>query len=407
MKADISQMERGFPAHIAPSRIVDYDVYDGQRYAPGGDLHEGLYALAEEHGRGIFWTPHNGGHWFINDYELLFEAARRPELFSSTAMTIPPVPEEPKLIPLYLDPPVHGIYRAPLMKEFSPGRMALMEASIREFAIQLIEAIAPDGRCDFVEAIAEPFPIKIFMRLMGMPLDKLREFRGWIFDMLSDNDERRISAYGNIAALMDGLIRERQAEPKDDLISRLLTFEIEGRPVSYDELQAYCLLLFAAGLDTVANALAFAVNHLAGNPDLQDRLRALPDLIPEALEEFLRKFGVPMPARTAACDFEFGGVRIRKGERVMLMLPAANLDPGTFPDPYRFDLERENKVHIGFNVGPHRCIGSHLARLELRVFLEEWLRRMPNVRYDPERPVVYRAGLTLAVHELPLVWDVA
>lgn len=407
MKATSLEMQQGFPAHIAPARIIDYDVYDGERYSPSGDLHEGLFALAEEHGRGIFWTPHNGGHWFINDFELLFDAARRPELFSSTEMTIPPVPVEPKLIPLFLDPPIHGIFRAPLMKEFSPGRMALLEVSIREFAGQLIDAIKAKGRCDFVEAIAEPFPIKIFMRLMGMPLDRLREFRGWIFDMLSDNDERRMAAYASIAGLMDGLIKERQAEPKDDLISRLLAVDIEGRAVTYDEMQAYCLLLFSAGLDTVANALAFSMNYLASNPQLQDKLRAAPNLIPDALEEFLRKFGVPMPARTATGDFEFGGVQIKRGERIMLMLPAANLDPKTFPEPYRFDLDRENKVHIGFNVGPHRCIGSHLARIEIRVLLEEWLRRMPNVRHDPERPIAYRSGLTLAVHELPLVWDVA
>jgi cytochrome P450 len=393
------------PAHVSPDRVVDYDLYRGQLYSASGDLHQGLYELAESHGRGVFWTPHNGGHWFINDYELLFEAARRPELFSSTAMTIPPVPEEPRLIPLYLDPPVHGVFRTPLMKEFTPGKMRAMETSIRDFASELIEAIADKGKCDFVEAIAEPLPIVIFMRLMGMPLDRMREFRTWIFDMLSSDDDRRASSYARIAELMDGLIRERTAQPQADLISQLLALEIEGRPVSYDELQAYCLLLFAAGLVTVANALSFGMNHIAGDAALQERLRGDPALVPEAIEEVLRKFGVPMPARTATCDFEFGGATIRKGERVMLMLPAANLDPKIFPDPNRFDIDRENKVHLGFNVGPHRCIGSHLARLELQVFWEEWLRRLPNVRHDPERPIVLRAGLTLAVQELPLVWD--
>lgn len=394
-----------FPAHVPRGRVVDYDLYQGQRYSASGDLHEGLYRIAEKHGRGIFWTPHNGGHWFINDYELLFEAARLPELFSSTEMTIPPVPEEPRLIPLYLDPPVHGVFRAPLMKEFTPGKIRAMEDSVRAFARELIEAVADQGECDFVEAIAEPLPIVIFMRMMGMPVERLREFRTWIYDMLSSDDDRRASSYANIAGLMDGLIRERQESPRDDLITRLLAVEIQGRPVTYDELQAYCLLLFAAGLDTVANALSFGMNHLAGDPALQTRLRDDPGLIAEAIEEILRKFGVPMPARTATCDFDFGGVQIRKGERVMLMLPAANLDPKAFPDPERFDLDRANKTHLGFNVGPHRCIGSHLARLELQVFWEEWLKRLPNVRHDSRRPVVFRAGLTLAMQELPLVWD--
>lgn len=400
-------MTRARPAHVPPERVVDYDVYRGAFPETSSGLHEGLHQLAETHGRGIFWTPHNGGHWFINDFQLLFEAARQPELFSSTQMTIPPVPVEPRLIPLFLDPPEHGLFRAPLMRQFTPGKMAAMEAGIRAFTNALIDAVEPAGRCEFVEAIAEPLPIKIFMRIMGMPLGRLREFRGWILDMLSSDDDRRASSYANIAGLMDALIRERQAEPKDDLISHLLTLQIGDRPITYDEVQAYCLLLFAAGLDTVANALAFGMQFLATRPDLQARLSADPALIPEAVEELLRKFGVPMPARTAARDFAFGGAEIRKGERVMLMLPACNLDPKVFPDPWAFDLDRKNKTHVAFNVGPHRCIGSHLARIELRVFWEEWLRRVPSFRLDAARPASYRAGLTLAVQELGIAWGPA
>jgi cytochrome P450 len=399
-------LSRERPAHIAPERVVDYDVYRGAFPDTSRDLHEGLFRLGEESGRGIFWTPHNGGHWFINDYELLFSAARQPELFSSTEMTIPPVPVEPKLIPLFLDPPQHALFRVPLMRQFTPGKVAAMETGIRAFTNELIDAIEDGGHCDFVEAIAEPLPIKIFMRIMGMPLDRMREFRNWILDMLSPDDDRRASSYANIAGLMDGLIRERQATPQDDLISHLLTFEIDNRQITYDEIQAYCLLLFAAGLDTVANALAFGMNFLAGRADLQARLAAEPALIPRAAEELLRKFGVPMPARTATSNFSFGGAQIRKGERVMLMLPGANLDPAAFPDPNTFDLDRDDAhAHIAFNVGPHRCIGSHLARLELRVFWEEWLRRIPTFRHDSDRPAVFRAGLTLAVQDLGIRWD--
>lgn len=405
MTTTAATLTRNRPAHIPPSRVVDYDVYRGALPDTASELHEGLYSLGEQYGRGIFWTPHNGGHWFINDFELLFEAARKPELFSSTEMTIPPVPVEPRLIPLFLDPPEHGLFRAPLMRQFTPGRILAMEAGIRAFTNELIDAVEANGRCEFVEAMAEPLPIKIFMRLMGMPLDRLREFRDWILDMLSSDDDRRANSYANIAGLMDGLIRERQAAPRDDLISHLLTLEIGDRPITYEEVQAYCLLLFAAGLDTVANALAFAMQFMANRPDLQARLSADPALIPEAVEELLRKFGVPMPARTATRDFNFGGAEIRKGERVLLMLPACNLDPKEFTDPTAFDLERKNKAHIAFNIGPHRCIGSHLARLELKVFWEEWLRRIPSFRLDPARPATYRAGLTLAVQELGIAWD--
>jgi cytochrome P450 len=394
-----------FPAHVPPDRIVDFDVYRDNWFAGSGDLHLGLHELAQKVGRGIFWTPHNGGHWFINDYELTAEAARRTDLFSSTAMTIPPVPEEPRLIPLFLDPPIHMAYRIPLMMEFAPSKMRAMEDSIRDFARSLIDAFARDGECDFVEAIAEPLPIIIFMRLMGMPEERLHEFRGWIFDMLSDDNERRPAAYARIAEMMDGLIREREKAPRGDLISRLLALEIDGRPITYDEIQGYCLLLFAAGLDTVANALSFGMNHVASDLLLQERLRNDRSLVPDAVEEILRKFGVPMPARTATHDFEYGGVTIRQGERVMLMLPAANLDPKVFPDPLRFDIDRPNKGHLGFNIGPHTCLGAHLARLELKIFWDEWFRAMPEVRHNPDRRIVLRSGLTLAIQQLPLVWD--
>lgn len=401
-----SSPPRAIPAHVPEALVVDYDLYHGEKYATSGDLHEGLHNLGQQIGQGIFWSPHSGGHWMINDYEMLFEAARRPDLFSSTEMTLPPVPEEPRLIPLFTDPPEHGIFRAPLMKLFTPGRMRALEPSIREFAAELIEDVADKGRCDFVEAISEMMPVIVFMKLMGMPLDGRQEFRGWTFDILSDDDERRIGAYANVAQLMHGLIEERRAEPRGDIITQLMELELQGRPVAYEEIQAYCLLLFIAGLDTVANSLSFSMNHMATHPELQNRLRADPGLIPEAVEEFFRRFGVPMPVRTATHDFDFHGAPIRKGERVLLMVPAANLDPKRFTDPFAFDMDRADKTHIGFHAGPHRCVGSHLARIEMEIFWEEWLKRMPNVRHDPDRPVVTRAGLTLAIQEMGLVWDV-
>ncbi|MCX7864955.1 MAG: cytochrome P450 [Novosphingobium sp.] len=406
MNIETGKLHRAIPDHVPPALVVDYDLYKGDLIADSGDLHEGLHLLGERFGRGVFWSPHSGGHWFINDYEMVFEAARGPDLFSSTAMTLPPVPQEPRLIPLFTDPPEHGIFRAPLMKLFTPGRMRALEPGIRAFAAELIEEVAPKGRCDFVEAISEMMPVVVFMKLMGMPLERRQEFRRWTFDILSDDDDRRMRAYANVAELMDGLIAERSTQPKDDIISQLMALELQGRPITYEEIQAYCLLLFIAGLDTVANSLSFSMNHMAAHGELQDRLRAHPEQVPEAVEEFFRRFGVPMPVRTATQDFDFHGAPIRKGERVLLMVPAANLDPRRFANPMVFDIDREDKTHIGFHAGPHRCVGSHLARIEMEVFWEEWLRRMPNVRHDPERAVITRAGLTLAIQQLPLVWDV-
>jgi cytochrome P450 len=395
------------PSHVDPRLVVDYDMFADWRYAQAGDPHSGLRKLADDTGYGIRWTPRNGGHWFINDYELCFQAARDPGLFSSRAMTLPPMRAdlEPKLIPLMLDPPEHGPYRIPLMRAFAPEKMKALDPAIREFAAELIEPLRGAKRCDFVHAIAEPLPIIMFMRLMGLETSRLAEFRTWMADMMSAEEAPRARSHQNIREMMAELISARQQRRENDLISYLLDSTVAGRPITVEELHGYCILLFSAGLDTVANAMAHSMRHLALDPTLQTRLRDDPRLIPETIEEFLRRYGVTAPPRTVTRDAEFGGARLKAGERVVLLLPACNLDADAFPDPDRVDIERQNKVHLTFNAGPHRCVGSHLARLEIKILFEEWFARMPNVRLDPAAPPEYRLGITLACVKLPLVWD--
>jgi cytochrome P450 len=393
------------PPHIRPEKVVDYDLYNDDRHQ--GDIHLALHEMAEQEAHGICWTPHNGGHWIITGYDLLFDAARDPGLFSSGANTLPPMPpgQEPRVIPVGLDPPEHGPYRMPLMKGFAPDRIRALEGDIRAFAAELIDRVAQRGECDFVDAIAEPMPVIIFMKMMGMDTSRLREFRGWVYDMLSNDNERRARSHQNIAGMMAELIAARQAQPENDLITELVYSEIGGHRLTTDEVQAYCLLLFGAGLDTVANSLSFSMNYLTGDQALQDRLRADPSLIGEAVEEFLRKFGIANVVRIVTRDAQFGGVQLKRGERVLLMLSAGNYDRKVFSDPERFDLDRDNKTHISFNTGPHRCVGSHLARIEMKVFYEEWFKRMPAVRRDPDKRVVVRGGQTFALENLPLLWD--
>jgi cytochrome P450 len=417
MNATTPRIHPDIPPHVRPGDVVDYDIFGDSRFRATGDLHEGLFKLAEEEGRGIHWTPHNGGHWFINDHDLLFQAARDPELFSNnkeaagegTMVMIPPMMGggEPRFGPQSMNPPRHGVYRMPLMKAFAPNEIKRMEAGIRTLAADLITALAPLGRGEFLTAVAEPLPITVFMKMMGMPLSRLAEFRGWMSNMVSDEDAKRAYAFANVDRAMGELIEARQAKREDDLISRLLDSDIEGHPPTMEDMQAYCLLLFTAGLDTLVNAFTFGMYHLACHPELQDRIRDDRGLIPALIEEVLRRYAVVMLPRVVGRDAEFAGVQLKKGERVLLMLPAGNLDPEEFPDPMRFDIDRENKVHMTFNSGPHRCVGSHLARLEMRVFYEEWFARMPNVHVDPEELPTYRPGLNLTICKLPLIWDAA
>jgi cytochrome P450 len=171
-------------------------------------------------------------------------------------------------------------------------------------------------------------------------------------------------------------------------------------------LQNYCMLLFVAGLDTLVASITFGARQLAVDPPLQKRLREDISLVPEFIEEVLRRYAVSMPPRTVTRDTAFHGVQMKEGERVLMMLPAGNMDPAAFPDPLAFDIDREDKSHVTFNVGPHRCVGSHLARLEMRVLYEEFCKAMPDIRLDPAHPPVFRPGLAPAISSLPLVWDV-
>jgi cytochrome P450 len=295
----------------------------------------------------------------------------------------------------------------PLMKAFAPDAIKQMEANIRRLARGLIEAIVPKGRCEFIDAVGEPYPVTVFMNMMGMPLDRMAEFREWMFDMASDDNARRANAYVRVTDAMGELIREREHSRKDDLISRLMDTDIDGRPPSFEENQSYGMLLFTAGLDTLVNGFSFGVFELTRQPALQERIKADRSLIPALIEELLRRYGIPMPPRIVMHDAEFGGVQLKQGDRVVMMLPAGNLDPQATPDYERFDIDREEVPHLTFNSGPHRCAGSHLARLEMRIFFEEWFERIPVFRLDPDSPPVYRPGINLAMWKLPIVWDVA
>jgi cytochrome P450 len=395
------------PAHIDPARVVDFDFFHDARYEKAANPYDALIGLRDEVGLGIYWSPRNGGHWFITDHEMLFEAARRPEIFSSVHASFPPVPVEQEAFypPINTDPPEHAKYRMPLMRAFAPRKVDALATDIRSFTAELIEGVARDGRCDFLEAIAEPLPITIFMKMMGLDLARYREFREWVAWMTQNDVDNRTAAYRNIAAMARPLIEERRINPKDDLLGDLVSAQIDGRPFTTDELEGICILLLGAGLDTVVNSLSFSMEYLARNPALQDRLRADPALIPEAVEELLRRFSVVFPVRRVARDSDFHGVTLKQGERVGLYLALGNLDPTAFPDASRFDLDREDKAHMTFISGPHRCVGSHLARIEMITFFEEWLKRLPNVRVDPASPPRYRTGIVFAVTSLPILWD--
>jgi cytochrome P450 len=404
------------PAHIPDAAVYEFDMFHDPALL--ADPHERVRQLLRE-APPVFWTPHNNGHWVAIGHEPIFEVSRDWDRFSSEymsreqmqqmlAMAPAGMPYIPQAKPITLDPPDHTNYRAPLASVFGPKAIKARTDEISSLARALIDEVTDQGHCDFIASVAEPLPVQVFLKMMGLPLDRQAEFRRMVHEFLAPgmSDPMLTAARMRMVAdALDEVILARKDDRRDDLISLLWAAEIDGRPMTLEIMEDFAVLLFIAGLDTVINGMGFGVRHLAANPDLQAKLRADSMLIPEAAEELLRRYTFTIPQRRVAKDTELAGWALKKDEWVMLYLPGADLDAGVFPDPETFDLGRENKTHIAFGVGPHRCLGSHLARLELQVLYTELLARLPSFRLDPDKPVTFHAGNIIAMDSLPLRWD--
>lgn len=405
------------PAHIPDSAVYDFDAYRDP-----GLLADPVKRIAEivKQAPPIFWTPRNGGQWVIQGYEALFNAYRDPETFSSQFMnpeqmkammaSLPPgTPRIPQARPINLDPPEHTKYRAPLQKTFSPKSALALKDDIRKLANELIDRVAAQGRCDFVPAVAEQLPVQVFLKLFGLPLEHQAEYRALAKEHLSGNTldmKAMMAKQFRLLNVMRATILDRRDNPRDDIISMLWKAGIDGRPTTMDDMEDYALLLFIAGLDTVVNGASFLMLHLAKDFALQAQLRANPKIIPEAVEEMLRRYTFTVPVRCVAKDVVYEGLTMKAGERVLMYDPAADLDPKQFKNPETYDLNREEKTHIAFGAGPHRCLGSHLARVELQIITEQMMSRLPQFRLDPQKPPTFHAGHVIGPESLPLVWDV-
>lgn len=387
-----------------------YPVLEFNNYLHGPVLShvEGIDDLRRRHPfvRSTFGP---NGHWVLCDGELVREALHRPELFSSSVVT--PLEEDPpyKWIPEMLDPPEHTKWRQLLSPHFAPRRMEAMEGSVRHRCVEIIETFADRGHCDFLHDFAWRYPTTIFMELMGLPLAGLDRFMAWEHDILhltADEDPDRSRAIAAMLAVQEyfsGLIDEKRADPGDDLLTEALTWTIDGEPISQADMLSWCLLMFMAGLDTVSIQLSYSFWYLAQHDDDRARIVADPAVIPSAVEEFLRAFAFVAPARKVMRDGDFHGCPMKAGDMVLVPLSAATRDPASFAEPDRVILDRSPNDHIAFGAGPHRCLGSHLARRELRIALEEWHRRIPEYRLTPGVDVVEHGGM-YGIDSLELSW---
>ena len=398
---------------IPPNLVVDFDVYDPSLGTPVDVMQERLAELAAK--GPVVYSPAHGGHWIVTRYKEIQQVLTDPETFSSYPNNLV-TSDVGKFIPLELDPPEHGAYRLALQPLFSPRRMQDLSNDIRVTVNELIDGFAAKGQAEWISEFAHELPARIFLALMDWPLADAPLFTEATDIILfgkpggteEESNQARMTAGLQMFGYFQNIVDDRRANPGDDISSTLIHSEVKlpdgSRLLTDEELNRMFFLLLMGGLHTVQGVLAWAVLHLVNNPSQRDAIIADPALIPKAVEEILRIDAPVIPGRRATREVELGGVTIAEGDQLIVPLCAAGRDPAEFPNPAELDITRHPNRHLSFSAGPHRCLGSHLARIELTIALEELHRRIPDYRLVESDPPVFHSSQVRGCMRMPITF---
>jgi cytochrome P450 len=393
---------------------TDYDIFDAGYVADPFTVWDQLRA-----GCPIAHSDRWGGSWLPTRYEDVTAIARDIERFpSGYGIAVVPPPEQlgdqggpPNPIPfgvppISADPPVHTWSRRLILPSMSPRRVEEYEVLTRRLCRELVDSFVGTGRADAAADYAQQIPVRVIAHILGVPSDMSDTFTGWVRDVLefAYDGERRLRGITGIMAYLEEAIAQRRAEPRDDLITELVQAEVDGEPIADGYILGMCGLLLIAGIDTTWSAIGSSLWHLATHADDRRRLANEPELMATAIEELLRAYAPVTMARRLPHDVEYQGCPMKAGERVLMNFPAANRDPEVFPDADRVILDREHNRHVAFGAGIHRCAGSNLARMELRVALEEWLARIPEFEVEDPALVTWAGGQVRGPRNIPVVF---
>lgn len=399
----MTQTHRGCP--------VSHTDYTG--YAPIYE-HYRLLDADREQARFQFNDTTERGFFMLQRYDDVQEGFQRHDTWTTAVRSALRPDSGEALLPQDLNGQQHVKLRRILNQFFAPAAVRRMEPMAHARCVELIEELRPAGSCDFVAEFAIRYPTDLFLALLGLPVTDGEFFLGWSEDffgsLLAGDTSSAAAAKKNIMDYFDEAVNERRKaprDPKEDMVSRLVEARIDEESLSQEDILTICLTLMLAGLDTTRSALGYIYTHLAQHPEDRRAIIADPGTIPAAVEEFLRMYPLVFQAgREVHEDEDFNGLRLEKGDVVWLGIGQANRDPRKFEDPERFIPDRQGAhQHLAFGAGPHRCLGMHLARLELKVVLEEWHRRIPDYRIAPGTELTERGG-QLTLPTLPLVWEV-
>jgi cytochrome P450 len=376
--------------------------------------HYALLDAERESARFHFNDTRPRGFWMLQRYEDVLEGFQKHAVWTTHARSALNPESGIALLPQDLNGQDHVKMRRVLNPFFSPAAVKRMEGLADRRCVELVEEVRPKGGCDFVAEFAIRYPTDLFLALLGLPVSDGEFFLPWsetLFAGFFGGDPAEAAeAKRKIIEYFDAAVSERRTAPRDpreDMVSRLIEARIDGEPISQEDILTICMTLMLAGLDTTRSALGYIFTHLARHEEDRRRIIDEPEVIPAAVEEFLRMYPLVFQAgREVQEPEDFHGLELAKGDVVWLGIAQANRDPRKFPEPDKFIIGRKGvNQNLAFGAGPHRCLGMHLARLELAVVLREWHRRIPDYRITPGTKLMERGG-QLTMPSLPLEWAV-
>lgn len=401
----ISEVAR--PSNVPSDRVVDFDIYNP--FELEVDLHRAWVRMREGSSHGIVWTPHNEGHWIALDSELISKVLSDSGRFSNRIVLVPKSTAGEaysEFIPLSLDPPHHHPFRKILNDKLHGAAVNVLEVDVREQTIALIDAFAANGRCNFVHEFAEQLPLRVFMKLVDLPLENLPELKH-LADQFTrpDGSVTPAEATAQFQEYLSPILAERKGSGRTDLLTHIADAKIGERDITVDEATNLAGQAMVGGLDTVVNFMSFAMLTLAGLPEVQDRIAKDLTVIPKVASELLRRLPIVSSGREVVDDVVVDGVTLTRGEIVIAPTELYALDPKINDRPFEVDMDRPVKKQVTFGAGPHICPGQFLARQEIKILLEEWFTRIPNFRLQPGQEIRHRGGITAGTDPFWLEWQ--
>ena len=404
--------------------LSDVNLLDRDRFTQGIPHDWFTYLRANAP---IFFHPEPGagrGFWVFSRHEDVVAIGRDAKHFSSAQkrggvvgledieMT---ADWEGAELMLYMDPPSHTRHRRLVNRGFTPRMIGMLEPHIRDITVQIIERAISQGELDFVVDVASELPLQVIAELMGVPLEDRHKVFDWSNRMIGSEDPEYAVSEENVQQAQVEMFMYAQAladrkrdQPSDDIITKLLSADIDGDQLSPMDFNLFFMLLAVAGNETTRNAISHGMNAFLENPDQYRLLVENPGLIDSAIEEILRWASPVMYfRRNLTCDYEYKGHHLKEGDKVSIWYVSANRDEDVFADPFRFDITRSPNEHIAFGGGgPHHCLGANLARMEMKLFFEELTRRVPHV--EPTGDAVrLRSNFIGGIKHLPVRFEAA